>query len=113
MDDYLPIYYSGFWDVPHAFLTLYNDDLYLYWRDYFDEELDDYPPNYKVYLVRNTSLDDAFEVSEPPFQFVKFRNIPLLLNNEIIGEIPVNKVMFDETKRKSVNKIVFNQLLKS
>jgi hypothetical protein len=113
VNTYLPIYYSGFWDVPLAFLTIYNKSLFLFWRGYFDEELDEYPPNYDVYLVKNISLDDAIEPCEPPFKFVKFKDISLLLNNEIIGAVPVNEVMFDETKRKMVNKIVFNQLLKS
>lgn len=112
MSEFLPIYYSGFWDVPSAFLTLYNEDLFLFWRDDFDEELDDYPPNYKVYSVKNVTLTDAFEPSEPPYEFVILRNIPLLLDNEIIGEIPTGEVIFDETKRKSINKTVLKQLLK-
>lgn len=44
--EFIPIYYSGFWDVPHAFLTVFEDKLYYFRRGYFDEELDDYPPNY-------------------------------------------------------------------
>lgn len=109
----MPIYYSGFWDVPSAFLTVYKRELFLFWRDDFDEELDDYPPNYKVYLIENTSLEDAFEPNEPPFEFVKFKNIPLLLDNKIIGEITTKEIVFDETKRRFVNSKVFEQLLKN
>lgn len=112
MSNFLPIYYSGFWDVPHAFLTVYKKDLFLFWRDYFDEEIDDYPPNYKVYLIENTSLAEAFE-PYLPYEFVKFRNIPLLLENKMIGEIPPKGIIFDETKRKFVNSIIFTKFIKN
>lgn len=85
----------------------------MFWRDGFDDELDDYPPNYKVYLIKNMTLTDAYEPSEPQFEFVNFRNIPLLLDNKIIGEIPTKEVVFDETKRKFVNSKIFTQLLKN
>ena len=111
MSEFLPIYYDGFWDVPSAFLTIYKEDLYLFWRDDFDEELDDYPPNYKVYLIKNMSFEDAFELREPQYEFAKLCNIPLLLDNEIVGEIPTREVIFDETKRKFINSKVFEQLL--
>ena len=42
-NEFIPIYYAGFWDVPDAFLTEYKENLFLFWRDDFDEELDDYP----------------------------------------------------------------------
>ena len=85
---FIPIYYSGFWDVPHAFLTVYEDKLYYFRRGYFDDGLDDYPPNYQVYLVENMKLEEAFEPSELPFECVKLKNIPLLRENKVIGEIP-------------------------
>lgn len=112
-NEWLPIYYSGFWDVPDAFLSEYNGDLFLFWRDDFDEELDDYPPNYKIYLVKNVSLKGAYEPSEEPYEFVKLLNIPLLLKNEILGEIPTKEVNFDETKRKFIHSRIFKQLLKN
>ena len=113
MNKFLPIYYSGFWDVPSAFLTEYEKDLYLFWRNDFDEELDDYPPNYHVYLIRNVSLKNAFEPALPPYKFVNFRNTSLLLENEVIGEIPTKEVIFDITKREFINSKVFRILLKN
>jgi hypothetical protein len=104
---FIPIYYSGFWDVPHTFLTVYEDELYYFSRGYFDEELDDYPPNYQVYLVKNMRLEEAFEPSKQSFEFVKMLNIPLLEENNIIGEIPTKDVIFDKTKRKFVNELIF------
>ncbi len=112
-DEWLPIFYSGFWDVPDAFLTEYNGDLFLFWRDSFDEEIDDYPPNYKVYSVRNVTLKEAYELHEEPFEFVRFLNTPLLLENEIIGEVPTKEVCFYYTNRKFVNSRVFKQLSKN
>jgi hypothetical protein len=107
---FIPIYYSGFWDVPHTFLTVYGDKLYYFRRGYFDEELDDYPPNYQVYLVENMKLEEAFEPSEPQFEFVKLLNITLLQENKVVGEIPTKDVIFDETKRKFINTIAFKML---
>ncbi len=43
---FIPIYYSGFWDMPHALLTVFDDKLYYFQRGYFHEELGDYPPKY-------------------------------------------------------------------
>ncbi len=107
---FIPIYYDGFWDVPHVFLTVYEDELYYFRRDYFDEELDDYPPNYQVFLVQNMKLEEAFELRELPFESVKLLNIPLLEENQIIGEIPTKDVIFDETKRKFVNAVIFKMI---
>jgi hypothetical protein len=45
---FIPIYYSGFWDVPYALLTVFDDKLYYFQRRYFDDELGDYPPNWQV-----------------------------------------------------------------
>ena len=111
MNNFLPIYYSGFWDVPSAFLTVYQNQLFLFWRDYFDEKLDDYPHNYKIYLVKNISLEDAFKFRAPEFTSVEFVNIPLLLENQVIGEIPTKEVVFDETKRKFVSGEIFKKFL--
>lgn len=111
MDDaFIPIYYSGFWDVPHAFLTVYKDELFFFQRDYFDEQLDDYPPNYQIYLVKNMTLENAYEPHELSSKFVKIRNISLLQENDVIGEIPTKDVIFDETKRKFLNTSVFKMI---
>ena len=111
MDNFLPIFYDGFWDVPSAFLTVYKDKLFLFWRGYFDEKLDDYPTHYKVYLVKNISLENVLEVRNPSHEAVRMKNVPLLLENEIAGEIPTKEVIFDKTKRKFINSKVFYKLL--
>lgn len=55
-------------------------------------------------------LEEAFEPYDPPFKFVKLLNIPLLEENKVIGEIPTKDVIFDETKRKFINKIAFKMI---
>lgn len=114
MSEFLPIHYSGFWDVPDAFLTVFKGELYYFDRGYFDDELDDYPPNYKVYLVRNVKLEDSFELYEfhdPPIEAVKFINTELLKQNKVIGEVPTKEVIFDKTKRKFVDSEIIEKLL--
>jgi len=59
-NEFLPIRYGGFWDVPSSFITEYKNELYFFERDDFDEDLDDYPPNYKVYRIPNMKFEDAF-----------------------------------------------------
>jgi hypothetical protein len=107
---FIPIYYDGFWDVPHAFLTVYEGKLYYFQRGYFDEELDDYPPKYQVHFVENMTLEEAFEPREPSVESVRMRNILLLEENKIIGEIPTNDVIFDKTKRRFINTIAFEMI---
>lgn len=80
--------------MPYAFLTVYEDELYYFRRGYFDEEVDDYPPNYQVYLVENMKLEEAFESSEPEYEFVKLLNIPLLEANKVICEITTKDSIF-------------------
>ena len=58
MDDgWTRIVYSGFYDVPLAFVVAYQDLRLLFWR-VFDDEIDDYPETYELYVVPGT-LDYA------------------------------------------------------
>jgi hypothetical protein len=109
---WLPIYYSGFWDVPQAFLTTSPiDDLFFFWRGDFDDELDDWPLTYKVYRVTNvTMIDDMIERRKDYPDLITIKNIPLLVENELVGEVPVKGVIFDPTVRKFVHASVFRLL---
>jgi hypothetical protein len=98
---FIPIYYGGFWDVPDSFLTEYKSEVYLFTRE-FDEELDDYPPNYEVYNVKNITLEDSVK-----------ENLWFPYNYEekiFLGEIPTADVIFDWSNRKFVNTIVFEMI---
>ncbi|MBX3293536.1 MAG: hypothetical protein KF881_11685 [Acidobacteria bacterium] len=96
----LPIRYSGFWDVPSAFYTLYNGEVYFFWRDYFDEDLDDYPPNYQVYLIKEVSFEDASKIWD----------LESISNKSLVGEVPTKEVIFDESKRQYISSLVFEAL---
>jgi len=99
---FIPIHYGGFWDVPDSFLTQYKSKVYLFTRYGFDEELDDYPPNYEVYIVENISLENAVK-----------RNLwyPYNYDQKIfIGEIPTKDVIFDWTMKEFVNTAVFDMI---
>ena len=106
-DQWIPIYYSGFWDVPMAFLTKFHDDLFFFSRGYFDDDLDDYPPTYKIYRVLNTSIDESIEPFEEFPDLISIKNVSLLEENELVGEVLVKNVIFDDSHRKFVNTSVF------
>ena len=112
--EFIPIYYCGFWDVPHAFLTEYKGQLFYFQRGYFDEELDDYPPNYQIYLIENGELNEFLDTYDPPVtSSYKFVNTDKLQQNKIVGEIPTKDVIFDETHRKFIDSIAFEILQKN
>lgn len=98
---FIPIHYGGFWDVPDSFLTEFMEEVYLFTRYGFDEELDDYPLNYEVYNVKNISLDKAVKSSFwYPYNFEE---------KIFIGEIPTKDVIFDSTNKHFVNTVVFKK----
>jgi hypothetical protein len=100
--NFIPIRYSGFWDVPCAFFTEFDSKLYLFFRPDFNEEIDDYPPNYEVYICKGIQMHKAIE-----------KNLwhPLDHKDKVfLGEIPTKDVVFDHTHREFVNISVFGML---
>jgi|SRR5687767_4627072 len=95
-EEFLPIKYSGFYDVPLCFVVTYDEKTYVFWRGYFDEKIDDYPDSYKVFQI-DASL-------EP--NLVYDWNIDSI-QKEYIREVPISKVVFDETKRGFISPVVF------
>jgi hypothetical protein len=98
MNQQMPIRYKGFWDVPRIFLVQHGTQTFLF-DCAFDEDLDDYPDNFKVYAM--PEVPDA----ELP------KDWTLLLERALryLGEIPVHQVDFDATRRKSINATIFNE----
>ena len=45
------ILYSGFYDTPLAFVTSQENTQYVFWRGFFDEQIDDYPTHYQVFVL--------------------------------------------------------------
>lgn len=109
----IPFHYSGFWDFPMAFITLLDDNLYLFDRGGFDDELDDYPPTYKVYLVEGVPYAEAFK----PHEDVRTRSVNineriLYGDHDFIGEVQVKGIRFDETHRSFFDASILRGLLR-
>ncbi len=96
--EWLSIIYSGFWDYPFAFVTRYKDSTYLFVHGYFDDELDDYPSEYEVF-VRN---DIDFENIE--------KNFLIEESGTSIGRVDMKDIQFDWTHREKINSKIFKQI---
>ena len=93
------ILYSGY-DAPLAFVTTYEDRQYLFFRD-FDDELDDYPNEYEVFILPNLSKKEIKE----SWSLLHEKTVAF------ICKISVDRVMFDPTRRDSINVGTFKRLV--
>lgn len=98
----LPIIYSGYWDAPLAFVVSYKAETYLFWRGGFDDDLDDYPSKYQVFLVQDVSLEQVKEDW----------HIMWKTEQKFVGKIHYNEVEFDATHRKEIDSSTFDKLEK-
>ena len=96
------IAYRGFYDVPLAFVVVYQDLKLLFWRA-FDEAIDDYPETYEVYVVPST-------LNLP--RWGTWQELPQLATRHL-GRIPVAKIVFDPTTRKAVDTDSIASLLRN
>ena len=96
---WIPIRYRDFWDVPRIFLARCQNDSFLF-DCKFDEQVEDYPDSYKVYSI--PEIPDA----DLP------KDWELLLDRtiELLGEVPVDRVKFDPSKRKFIDASILNEL---
>lgn len=102
MDQWAAIRYRDFYDVPRIFLVSY-DGRQLLFDCAFDEELDDYPNEYCVYLMPPlTEADLAGSWEQLPRMAKRF-----------LGQVGINEVQFDSTKRNFINASAINQILSS
>ena len=85
--------YGGFYDVPRCLSLRYRGRRFLL-QSAFDEDLDEYPAHYSVYVVPE-SADDSRPVCSPEF----LSNTPMAC----IGQIPIGGVTFDPSKRKEID----------
>jgi hypothetical protein len=99
MNNWAPIKYMGFWDVPLIILIPYKQELFLF-DCAFDEALDDYSDSYKVYTLPD------LKVEELPADWTKLH----LRANRYLGEVPVSKVQFDPTRRRAIDTTVLDEL---
>jgi hypothetical protein len=97
MKEWTPIKYRGFHDVPRIFLATHGQVTYLFSCP-FDDELDDYPSVYRVYVMPNLSAAELETNWELLFEKAR----------SFIAEIPVASVQFDTTRRKEMKSSVFD-----
>ncbi len=99
MNQALPIRYRDFWDVPRIFLASLADQTFLF-DCCFDAETEDYPGTYKVYLV------PRFTDEELSGSWDKLHERA----SRFLGEVPVNRVQFDPTRRQAIDSGVLADL---
>jgi hypothetical protein len=88
-----PFRYVEFYDVPRSIAVHYRGRLLLL-QSAFDEQLDDYPGTYSVYALPESSEDS---LNEGSWGFLE--RTPMIC----IGQIQVNSVEFDPSKRKELD----------
>jgi hypothetical protein len=99
MHEWTPIQYRGFWDVPRVFLATHQGEVLLF-DSAFDESLDDYHETYKVYVMPLLRPDEL------PADWTTLRSLATCF----LGEIPISRVEFDATRRKSIHRAVLDEL---
>lgn len=92
------IEYQEFWDIPRLFIVRYKNKFFLF-NCKFDEEKDDYPDTYKVYLLKESDVDsknwEEKISSDTPF----------------LGELKTGDIRFDTTKRKEMDVDILNKFI--
>ena len=99
--NWVNIRYRDFYDLPRIFIASYEGRQYLFDCP-FDDELDDYPASYRVYLL--PALSEAELAGS-------WEHLPERAT-EFLGAVPLAAVQFDVTKRASINTAVFSSLLR-
>lgn len=97
----VPFRYREYYDVPRAIVLRYKGKLLLL-DSLFDDKLDDYPDSYSVY-----ELPDAVESSLGNDSWLFLENAKLVC----VGQMPVNAVRFDSTRRKALDPSVLDKIL--
>ena len=87
--NWLPIIeYRDFWDVPRIFFVRKNGVLLLFDCE-FNDQKEDYSDEYKVYIMPELPAGESWKgIFERA--------------TEYLGNVPVDKVNFDETRRKFI-----------
>jgi hypothetical protein len=96
------ITYRGFHDVPRFFIVADGEQTYLF-DCTFDEDLDDYPDDYTIYLMPALEPADL----NGSWENLHSRAVALL------GKIAVSDLIFDETLRKSIDLDVLSRITRS
>lgn len=100
--DFVPIVYSGFHDAPLAFLVRNKEVVYLFWRGYFDDLLDDFPSEYEVFLTDLKTIHSL----EIDWDTLWKRGIA----SGPVAKIHMTDVVFDPARQKYISATIFEQL---
>ena len=94
-EDWLPIRYRDFHDVPRAFVVEHRGQL-LFFDCPFDDALDDYPDHYSVIRLPPAASTLVSQASWTG----------LASEGTVIGRIPVREVRFDPSRRAAIDAAV-------
>ena len=100
MNNWTPIKYMGFWDIPRIFIVRHRGETILF-DSPFDETLDDYPDSFKVFLMPSIRDEDL------PKDWTTLKTRA----THFLGEISVHRVLFDPSKRRSIDTAVVDELI--
>jgi hypothetical protein len=89
----IPFRYGGYWDVPRYLLLRYRGKTLLL-QSPFDDTSDEYPDVYSVYEVPDTISQSVLEGDWTLLEGADLR---------LVGEIPISTVIFDPTKRRTLD----------
>jgi hypothetical protein len=99
MSSWADIDYRDFWDQPRIFFVRHNGRLYLF-DCAFDDETEDYPDTYTVYeMPELTEVDFAGSWAHLADKATRR-----------LGEIPLDRVQFDPTKRRQIDTAILDAL---
>jgi hypothetical protein len=96
----IPFQYVDFYDYPRAIAAKYRGKLLLL-QSAFDDELDDYPNFYTVYLLPESA---ETQLKAGSCKFLK--EVPL----HPVAQIPIGSVCFDPTRRKKFDACILDGL---
>lgn len=94
------IKYRDFYDVPRIFIVKHRD-MQLLFDSRFDEDLDDYPDFYKVFVLPDISDGDL----RGSWEHLAKRAVRFL------GEVRTSAVRFDPSKRRTIESAVIDELV--
>ena len=83
--------YREFWDYPREILFRYKNTYYL--KSPFDDNADEYPDIYTLYLMPDLKADVISG------SWINLEKIAI----NTLGRIPIGNVTFDETRRKKID----------
>ena len=87
--------YGNFHDVPRSIMVLDHDMAFWIFDSNFDDAIDDYPEQLKVYRIGHdaAAARDAFRVRDANGDIQGF---------DLIGSIALNRIEFDQTRQNAI-----------